>query len=135
MIAHSLMIHEQVLEAYINFALMYTADNIFLVIPIRDLINEDSDPTRPSKLATGMKPSILLLHVLFFTCAVWKAISHVGTKVLNMNHQAQQCFHVIFFGISQHQKGYIVYVPHKRKIESLSNVVFVESFSSDLLYK
>ena len=39
MIAQSLMVHARVLEAYIHFASMYTADHIFPVIPIKDLIN------------------------------------------------------------------------------------------------
>ena len=38
-IAHSLMVHARVLEAYIHFALMYTTDHIFMVIPIKDMIN------------------------------------------------------------------------------------------------
>ena len=52
-IEHSLMVNARILEAYINFALMYTIDHIFLVIPIKDLINEDGNPTTPHKLATG----------------------------------------------------------------------------------
>ena len=54
-IAKYLMVHDRVLEAYINFALMYTTDHIFPVLPIKDLINEDDDPTTPFKLATCMK--------------------------------------------------------------------------------
>ena len=50
------MVHAQVLEAYINFALMYTAYHIFPVLPIKYLINEDFNPTMPFKLATGPKP-------------------------------------------------------------------------------
>ena len=38
-IAHSLMVHAIVLEAYINFTLMYTTDHIFPVLPIKYLIN------------------------------------------------------------------------------------------------
>ena len=38
-ISHSLMVHARVLEAYINFASMYTTDHIFLVLPIKYLIN------------------------------------------------------------------------------------------------
>ena len=34
-IAHSLMIHSRVLEVYIHFALMYTTDCIFPVLPIK----------------------------------------------------------------------------------------------------
>ena len=57
-ISHSLMVHVRVLEAYINFELMYAIDNIFMVIPIKDPINENGNPTTPFKLATGTKPSV-----------------------------------------------------------------------------
>ena len=45
-----------------------------------------------------------------------------------MRHQAQNGFCGIFVGIPQHQKGYIVYVPHRKKIISLYNFVFGDSF-------
>ena len=69
-IAHSLMVHARVPENYIHFALMYTTDHIFLVLPIKDLINEVGDPTTPHKRATGTKPSVshyacYLVHVLY----------------------------------------------------------------------
>ena len=57
-IVHYLMVHATVLEAYIDLALMYTTDHIFPVLPIRDLINKDGEPTTPFKLATGKKPSV-----------------------------------------------------------------------------
>ena len=38
-IAHSLMVNARVSEAYIHFALMYTTDHIFLLQPIKYLIN------------------------------------------------------------------------------------------------
>ena len=46
-IAHSLMVHARVSEIYVHFALMYTTDHIFPVLPIKYLINEDGDPTTP----------------------------------------------------------------------------------------
>ena len=49
---HSLIVHARVSEAYIRFLLMYMTDHIFPVLPIKDLINEDGDPTTPYKLAT-----------------------------------------------------------------------------------
>ena len=52
------MVHARVLEAYINFAIMYTADHIFTLLPIKDLINEDGKPTMPFKVATGTKHSV-----------------------------------------------------------------------------
>ena len=64
-IAHSLMVHARFLETYIHFSLMYTTDHIFLVLTIKDLINEDGDPTTPYKLATVTKSSVSYLRVLF----------------------------------------------------------------------
>ena len=96
---HSLMVHARVSEAYIHFALMYATDQIFPVLPIKDMINGDGDLTTPYKLATGTKPSVLHLRVLFCPCVVRKATEHVGTKALNIRHQAQKGFGGIFVGI------------------------------------
>ena len=85
-IAHSLMVHARVFEVNIHFSLNYTTDHIFPVLPIKDMIKKDGDPTMPYKLETGTKPSVLYLRVLFCTCVVWKATAHVGTKELNMRH-------------------------------------------------
>ena len=38
-VAHSLMVHARVMEVYVHFALMYTTDHIFPVLPIKDIIN------------------------------------------------------------------------------------------------
>ena len=46
-IAHSLMVHARVPEIYVHFTLIYTTDQNFLVLPIKDIINEDGDPTTP----------------------------------------------------------------------------------------
>ena len=43
-VAHYLMVHARVSEAYVHFKLMYTIDHIFLVLPIKDLINKDGVP-------------------------------------------------------------------------------------------
>ena len=91
-VAHSLMVHVRVSEAYVHFALIYTTDHIFPGLPIKYLINEDSDPTTPHKLAICTKPSVSHLCVLFFLCVVRKATAHVETKASNMCHQAQKGF-------------------------------------------
>ena len=62
-VAHSIMVHARVPEVYVNFTLMYTTNQIFPVLPIKDLINEDGDLTTPHKIATGTKPSV---HI--YTC-------------------------------------------------------------------
>ena len=116
----------------LHFALIYTTDHIFPVLPIKDLINKDGDPMTPYKLATGTKSSVSHLRVLFFPCVVRKDTAHVETKTLSMRHQAQKGFCGIFVGIPQHQKGYLVYVPSTRKVISSYDVVFDESISSAL---
>ena len=98
-VAHSLMVHARVPEVYVHFALMYTKDDIFPVLPVKDLINEDGNPITPHKLATGTKPSVSHLRVLFCPCVVLKATAHVETKTLNTRHQAQKGFRGIFVGI------------------------------------
>ena len=133
-IAHSIMVHAIFPEACIHFALMYTEDHILPVIPIKDLINEDGNPTIPYKLATGMKTSISHLRVLFCPCVVPKSTAHVGTKAFHICQQAQKDFNGIFVGIPQHQKGYLVCEPRKWKIVSLYVVVFDEIFYSELAY-
>ena len=54
-IAHSLMVHARVLEAYINLELMYTVDHIFPVLTIKEMTNKDEYPTTPFKMETGKK--------------------------------------------------------------------------------
>ena len=51
-----------------------------------------------------------------------------------MRHQSQRGFWGIFFVIPQHQKGYLFYVPSKRKIFSSHDVVFDENNYSELAY-
>ena len=113
---------------------MYTTDHILPVLPIKDLINKDVDPTTPYKLATGTKASVSHIRVLFCPCVVRKATAHVETKTLNMRHQSQKGFRGIFVGIPEHQKVYLVYVPSTRKVIFSYDVVFDESFSSALSY-
>ena len=62
-IVHALMVHARVTEIYVHFALIYTTDHIFPVLPIKDLINEDGDPTNPHKLETGTN---LQCHIYVF---------------------------------------------------------------------
>ena len=117
-IAHSLMVHARVLEAYIHFELIYTTDHIFPIIKNKDMKNEDIKTTKPFKLATGMEPSLSHLRVLFCQCIVPNATAHFEKRALNMCLQAQKSFRVIFVGTPQHQKGYLVYVPSTGKIIS-----------------
>ena len=109
-------------------------EHILPDLPIKDIINKDGDPKTPPKLATGTKPSVSHLRMLFCPCVECKATAHIQTKTLNMRHQAQKGFRGIFVGILENQKGYLVYVTSARKVISSYDVMFEESFSSALLY-
>ena len=78
-IAHYLMVHTRVLEAYIYFSLIYTTDHIFPVLPIKDMINKEGGLTMPFKLATGTDPSVSHLCVLFFH-VLYRKLLHTSTK-------------------------------------------------------
>ena len=75
---------------------MYTTDNILSALPIKHLVNQDGEPTMTQKLATGTKPSVSSLRVLLCPCVVLKATENVEIKSLNMRHQLQTVFCVIF---------------------------------------
>ena len=66
------MVHTQVSNENIHFALIYKTDHIFPVLPIRNLVNQDGEPTTPHKLATGTKNSVSNIRDLFFPCVVQK---------------------------------------------------------------
>ena len=93
------MVHVQVSEAYIQSALMYTADHILLVLPIKVVINKDGNPTMPFKLATCTKPSISHFCYSIYPCVLQKSAAHVGTKASTRRYQAQKGFCGIFTGI------------------------------------
>ena len=91
-IAHSIMVHTRVSEAYLHFSFIHTKDNILPILPIKYMMNKDGDPTTLYELVTGKKPTISYSCVLFCPCVVQKSTTHVGTKALNIFHQAQKCF-------------------------------------------
>ena len=63
---------------------MYTTHHIFRVLPIRHLVNQDSEPTTAQKLETGMKPTVLNIRVLCFSCVVQRATEHVDVRALTL---------------------------------------------------
>ena len=119
------MVHERVSEEYIHFAFMCIIDHIFLLLPIKSLIKLYGKPVTPFKLETGMKPLVSHLRVLFCLFVVRKYTAHVGTKSLNISQQAQNYFQGIFVRITQHKKGYLVYIIVTRKIISSYEVFFM----------
>ena len=74
------MVHTRVSDNYIHSALIYTTGNIFPVLPIKNFVNQDGEPTTPYKLETVTKPSVSNLHVLLCPCVVRNATEHVETN-------------------------------------------------------
>ena len=72
--------------------------------------------------------------MLFCPCLLQKYTAHVATKELNMRHQVQKGFRCISVGIPYYQKGNLVYIPSTRNLISSYDVVFDESFSSELAH-
>ena len=107
-----------------HFSLMYTTHHKFTVLSVKHLVNQEGEPLRHKKLASGKKPSLSNLHVFFFLCGAGKATTNVDTNMLNMHHQPQWGFLVIFIGTTQHQKGYLIYAPSTQKIFFSHHVVF-----------
>ena len=68
-IAHSLMVHARVSEAYIHFALMYTTDHIFPILPIKDLINRYGDPKTPHTCNRYETYSMTFTRVFLYMCS------------------------------------------------------------------
>ena len=104
-IAHSLMVYARVSEAYIHFELMYITDHIFPVLPMKNMMNKDSNLTTTFKLATCTKPSVSHICVLFFLCIVQKATAHMDKNALNMRHQYQKGFGVPLLELQRIKKG------------------------------
>ena len=77
-IAHYILVHARFSEAYIHFALMYTKDNIFPVIPIKDMLNKDGDPTTPYKLATGTNLQYHIYACYFINVLYGKLLHTLG---------------------------------------------------------
>ena len=123
------MVQARVSDKYIHIALMYTADHIFPVLPIKHLVTQDGEPTTTQKIWTSTKPSVSHLHVLLCSCVVQKATAYVDTKALNMCHESQNSFHGIFVVIPQHKIGDLVYIPSTLKIVSLHDILFVHATS------
>ena len=69
-IAHSIMVHSRVSDDYIHFASMYTTYHILSVLPIKQLVNQDFEPTTHQELATGSKPSVSNLRILLYLCVL-----------------------------------------------------------------
>ena len=89
---------------YIHFLLMYTTKYILTFFLIKHFINQYGEPITPHKLATGAKPSVSNLRVLFFSCVVQKFTAHVHRTALNMRHHSLNKFGVSLLEFQNNKK-------------------------------
>ena len=70
------MVHARVSEAYIHLALMYTADHIFPVLPIKDLIKNTA--SRPRHLNLQQIQNLQYrICMFYFVHVLYKNILHM----------------------------------------------------------
>ena len=74
------------------------------------------------------------IYMFYFPMCCKKIYFTHWDKGIKHASPSEKGFHGIFAGIKNHQKGYLVYAPHKRKIASSYNLIFDESFSNTLVY-
>ena len=77
-VEHSLMAHLRVLEGYIRFELIYTADHILLVLPIKDSINKEAKPNTQLKLQQVLNLKYHIYVYYFFLVFYVKLLNILG---------------------------------------------------------
>ena len=111
---NSIMVHTRFFDEYIHFELMYTTHQIFPVLTIKHLVNQDGEPTTPHKLATDTKTLVSNICVPFFPYVVKKETSHINRKALNIHHQLKMFFGVYLLELHNTKKGaWYTYLVHK----------------------
>ena len=70
------MVQARVSYKYIHFALLYTDDHIFHILPIKHLVNKDGETTTPHKLATG-KNLQYQNHVFYYVYVLYEKQLHM----------------------------------------------------------
>ena len=116
-----------------NICVAYPFNNQILFFDAHDS-HFDDGALRQNMCKKFQRVVLISRNMLFYPCVVRKANAHLDKKALNLHHQAQKGFHGIFVGITQHIKGYLVYVLGTRRIISSCDVVFDTKFSSTLAY-
>ena len=107
-VAHSLMVHARVPEAYVHFVLMYATNHIFLVLPIKGIIMRMAIQQRHTNFQQ-VRNLQYDIYACYFVHVLYKSLRRTVRQTINMCHQAQKRFWGIFVGIPEHQKGYHVY--------------------------
>ena len=129
-LANALLLHARLNRKFFYYAAKY-AQYIHDIIPVKNLLDAEGNPTTPYFLATGRKPAVK--HFRVFGCpAVFKRyeVSDNGKRV--KNKYTQQGMRGIFVGLPDDSAGWLFYVPSARRSYISLDAIFDESFTSPI---
>jgi hypothetical protein len=124
-IAPTLLVHARLPATFLYHAMVYATD-IFNVLPVRGMKNEEDCPATPYELFFSEKPSIAHFRVFGCPTVVW----HWATKQSLQGKQTERGIHGIFLGFNANNKGYVIYTPGHQQIVTSEDVSFDEHFNS-----
>jgi hypothetical protein len=123
--ACSLLVHARLLDTFWYHAMVYATD-IFNVLPVRGIKNEQDCPATPYELFFSEKPLISCFRV--FGCPT--VVRRWVTKQSTQGKQTERGVRGIFIGFNVNNKGYVVYNPGSHQIIASEDVTFNEHFNS-----
>ena len=132
-LAFAFLNYARVKNEFMTFALEH-AWKIFNILPIKNLVDSDGNPTTPFYLFYKVKPSVRKMRVLF--CPVVAKVYDRQQK----NHKTKETHHYnssthpqrgvpgIFVGIPRGQDGYLVMDLKHKRVRICADVKFNEQF-------
>jgi len=124
-IARTLLVHARLPDTFWYHAMVYATD-IFNVLPVRGMKNEQDCPATPYELFFSKKPSIAGFRV--FGCPT--VVCQWVTQHSSQGKQTERGVRGIFLGFNANNKGYMIYSPGSRQIVTSEDVSFDEHFNS-----
>jgi len=124
-IARSLLVHARLPDTFWFQAICYAAQ-IFNVLPVRGLKNQEEIPSTPHEMFFGSKPCILPFRV--FGCP--SVIKRWVAEERSQGKQTERGMRGIFIGFDSNRKGYLFYMPGSRNIINSGDATFDETFHS-----
>jgi len=124
-IARTLLVHARLPDTFWYHAMVYATD-IFNVLPVRGMKNEQDCPATPYELFFSKKPSIAGFRV--FGCPT--VVCQWVTQHSSQGKQTERGVRGIFLGFDANNKGYMIYSPGSRQIVTSEDVSFDEHFNS-----
>jgi transposase InsO family protein len=124
-IARSLLVHARLPDIFWFQAICYAAQ-IFNVLPVRGLKNQEEIPSTPHEMFFGAKPCILPFRVFGCPCIIKRWVAEERSQ----GKQTERGMRGIFIGFDTNRKGFLFYMPGSRNIINSGDATFDETFYS-----